>query len=224
MSWWSLQHNVQVNLAVMWICCRSDMIVATYASMSMRLPSTLLKAAACLLLGASFLAGTKASALTTFDWTSLVNGNPGAGQFAIAEDIGNLNPGVGYLITSISGTFNGITIGALSQPGTYLGNNNLYYYNTTNDFAVDGNGVSFNDINSQAIEYNIYGAGPNTPADRFGTSDTSVSGSSFTSSASVASAVPAPLPILGLPAVFFYSRKLRKRIKVSKEASGASLV
>ena len=31
--------------------------------------------------------------------------------------------------------------------------------------------------------------------------------------------VPAPLPILGLPAVLFYSRKLKKRIKASREAS-----
>ena len=35
---------------------------------------------------------------------------------------------------------------------------------------------------------------------------------------------PAPLPSLGLPAVLFYSRKLRKRIKASREASSASLV
>ena len=34
-----------------------------------------------------------------------------------------------------------------------------------------------------------------------------------------ASAVPAPLPILGLPAVLIYSRKLKKRIKASREAS-----
>ena len=39
-----------------------------------------------------------------------------------------------------------------------------------------------------------------------------------------AAAVPAPLPILGLPAVLFYSRKLKKRIKVSRELSSASLV
>ena len=39
-----------------------------------------------------------------------------------------------------------------------------------------------------------------------------------------AAAVPAPLPILGLPAVLFYSRKLKKRIKASRELSSASLV
>ena len=37
-------------------------------------------------------------------------------------------------------------------------------------------------------------------------------------------AAPAPLPILGLPAVFFYSRKLKKRIKASREASSKALV
>ena len=39
-----------------------------------------------------------------------------------------------------------------------------------------------------------------------------------------AAAVPAPLPILGLPAVLFYSRKLKKRIKVSRELSSNALV
>ena len=43
-------------------------------------------------------------------------------------------------------------------------------------------------------------------------------------SAPSAAAVPAPLPILGLPAVLFYSRKLKKRIKASRELSSASLV
>ena len=35
---------------------------------------------------------------------------------------------------------------------------------------------------------------------------------------------PAPLPILGLPAVLFYSRKLKKRIKASRELSSNALV
>jgi hypothetical protein len=39
-----------------------------------------------------------------------------------------------------------------------------------------------------------------------------------------AAAAPAPLPILGLPAVLFYSRKLKKRIKASRELVSASLV
>jgi hypothetical protein len=43
-------------------------------------------------------------------------------------------------------------------------------------------------------------------------------------SAPSAAAVPAPLPILGLPAVLFYSRKLKKRIKASRELSSNALV
>jgi hypothetical protein len=43
-------------------------------------------------------------------------------------------------------------------------------------------------------------------------------------SATSATAVPGPLPILGLPAVLFYSRKLKKRIKASREASSKALV
>jgi len=38
------------------------------------------------------------------------------------------------------------------------------------------------------------------------------------------SAAPAPLPILGLPAVLFYSRKLKKRIKESRETSSNALI
>ena len=37
-----------------------------------------------------------------------------------------------------------------------------------------------------------------------------------------AEAVPGPLPILGIPAVLFYTRKLKNRIKASREASSAS--
>ena len=37
-------------------------------------------------------------------------------------------------------------------------------------------------------------------------------------------AAPAPLPILGLPAVLFYSRKLKKRIKESRETSSNALI
>ena len=36
--------------------------------------------------------------------------------------------------------------------------------------------------------------------------------------------VPAPLPILGIPAVLLYSRNLKKRIKARREASSAALV
>ena len=46
----------------------------------------------------------------------------------------------------------------------------------------------------------------------------------LTSATPSAAAVPAPLPILGLPAVLFYSRKLKKRIKVSRELSSNALV
>jgi hypothetical protein len=46
----------------------------------------------------------------------------------------------------------------------------------------------------------------------------------MTSAIPQSAAVPAPLPILGLPAVLFYSRKLKKRFKASKELSSNALV
>jgi hypothetical protein len=187
--------------------------------MPMRIPSTLLKSAALLLLSASFLAGSKASAVTVFDWTSDVSGISGTGQFTINENIGDLLPGNSYEITSISGTFNGATIGALlpADPaaGSYNGNNNLYYYNTSNFFALDISGVSF-DADGGLVNYNLYG-NSGASADSF--SSSAGPGGTFTSSASV----PGPLPILGIPAVLFYTRKLKNRIKASRETSKASL-
>jgi hypothetical protein len=53
---------------------------------------------------------------------------------------------------------------------------------------------------------------------------TLTNGDTITLNVGTAAAVPAPLPILGLPAVLFYSRKLKKRIKASREISSASLV
>jgi hypothetical protein len=155
------------------------------------------------------LAGAEANALTTFNWTSLVGSTAGTGQFTIAENIETLEAGNSYEITSISGTFNGITIGTLLPVNSLGDNNNLYYYNTSKFFALDGSGVTFNDSNNPSERYNLYG-NSNMSAEAW-LSDSSGSGT-FTSSAEEA-AVPAPLPILGLPAVLFYSRKLKKRIK-----------
>lgn len=189
--------------------------------MPVRIPSTLLKSAALLLLGASFLAGTKANAVTVFDWTSNVNpvGPSGIGTFTINEDIGVLTPGTGYEITNITGTFNGATISTLLPVNGFNGNSNLYYYNTSNFFALDNPGVSFNaDPGSGLlVSYNLYGA-ETSSATTFDNDD-GISGGTFTSTASV----PGPLPILGIPAVLFYTRKLKKRIKARREASSASL-
>jgi len=48
------------------------------------------------------------------------------------------------------------------------------------------------------------------------------SGDTLTLNAGSVAPVPGPLPILGIPAVLLYTRKLKKRIKASREASSAS--
>ena len=191
----------------------------------MRISYTLLKPAVFLVLGASFLVGTKANAITTFNWSTTVNGNVGTGQFTIADDIETLNLGTGYEITSINGYFNNEEIDSLLATGSIGHNDNLYYYNSSL-FAVNFNGVSFG--TKTGNYYNVYSSINNANADHYGV-DTdpnaiNLINGGFVSSASASVAAPAPLPILGLPAVLFYSRKLKKRIKASREASSASLV
>ena len=127
MSWWSLQHNVQVNLAVMWICCRSDMIVATYASMSMRLPSTLLKSAVYLLLGFSTVFGGAAANALTFNWS----------WTATSGDDGN---GADLTGTVVTGTIDNLADNTLNKTGmtaTFLSGFNV---GQTLDF-VGGYGI-----------------------------------------------------------------------------------
>ena len=84
-------------------------------------------------------------------------------------------------------------------------------YNTVNLYQTGGSYVAVNRVDrgtsntsNNAIVGNVYGP--------------------VTSSTVSAAVVPAPLPILGLPAVLFCSRKLKKRIKASRELSSASLV
>jgi hypothetical protein len=218
--------NVRGELFSYADCCNFGKFIGIDALMAMRIPSTLLKPAVLLLLGASAVFGSKANAVTTFNWTSLVNGISGTGQFTIDQDQSALVPLTSYLITGLSGTFNGETINQLLGTATLEGNNNLYYYNTFNLFGVDFSGVSFG--TSSGNFYNIFFSGGGAgAANNYTFSPTLASnsriGGSFTSSATLA-AVPGPLPILGLPAVLFYSRKLKKRIKASREASGAALI
>ncbi len=111
----------------MWICCRSDMIVATYASMSMRLPSTLLKSAVYLLLGFSTVFGGAAANALTFNWS----------WTATSGDDGN---GADLTGTVVTGTIDNLADNTLNKTGmtaTFLSGFNV---GQTLDFVV-GDGI-----------------------------------------------------------------------------------
>ena len=124
-------------------------------------------------------------------------------------------------MTSISGFWNSdLIIG----PGTLAGADNTFDYAGDGTLNVNGAGFAFQ---TATAEYNLfYGSGGYGAADNVCEGATGggpcVSYGSITTS-SVA-AVPAPLPILGIPPVLVYCRKLKKRIKARRDSSSPALI
>jgi len=209
-----------------------------------RISSTVLKSAASLLLGASTIFGCSVANALTLNWLTTGTGTAGSGTFNIAES-GVANGGI-YQITGISGTFDGSGVDTLLPPGsanTY-GNNFFQYQSGSTDWLLDNSGVVFSLLDGRMIDlWSTNGLEDRTDptGSTYAATDkvdiyTSPNGSggfNATTTYSVASAqastgslsaVPGPLPILGIPAVLVYCRKLKKRIKASREASITSLV
>ena len=97
---------------------------------------------------------------------------------------------------------------------------------STSQIYADGIGIDLNFTSGiNQFQYNIASiSGSIAPADSLidsqgGQQSSTLSINTLTSAAPV----PAPLPMLGLPAVLFYSRKLKKRIKASRETSSNAL-
>ena len=198
------------------------MLVVTYASMSMRLPSTILKSAVYLLLGASAVFRGAAANALTFNWSFLNElGNPNATGGIASGTITGLDEGINDLAikAGIAATMTSSTSGnGLTVPLTWsslgqstgiitIASGSVAGY----DFIFNGNSSRFGGkINNYAYvnEFTV------------GIDQAYLTNINF----SLSTPVPAPLPILGLPAVFFCIHKLRKRIKASREASSASLV
>ena len=76
----------------------------------------------------------------------------------------------------------------------------------------DGSRNQAGSASFSVLSGDVFGFRQNTVDGVYGAATTTVSNFN-----APAAAVPAPLPILGLPAVLFYSRKLKKRIKASRE-------
>ena len=188
-----------VNLAVMWVCRRSVMLVVTYDFMSMRLPSTLLKSAVYLLLGFSTVFGGAAANALTFNWSIVSDAiGFGSGTFTTGDPLGTI-----YTITGISGswTYNGIAE-QISGLDTDFGrpSNTFDYSSDGSTLNVDSNGISFATDSGQI--FNIYQGSqyPYGPAEN-ATVFPNVTGASVlpdTSGSSInsAAAAPAPRPLL----------------------------
>ena len=188
----------------------------------MRFPSTLTKSAACLLLGISAVFGSSAANAVTLKTYDLIyaSDNPAlplSGSFTIDLDepgVRNSNAsGVPIWFTALT-----LTQTVSGSPVTYT----LSQYSTISwspkpSIVIDFNSdlkPQFNDINFGAAS-----SGPPTGYASFAM----IGNTGFNLISAAPQAVPGPLPILGIPAVLFYTRKLKKRIKARKEASGASL-
>ncbi len=195
---------------------------------SMRFPVAVLKPAAWLLFGAAAIFAPIAAQALTFDWTlsgtdtQNINGvvttitRTGSGTLGAT-----LVTGTTYQIQSISGTWAGETITGLnssftfpSTGFTYTQDNQFIYdaliSNPQNFKAATGNGYAL----TTASYWANFFAAPRSSDGYLGESTRTFNGSpvsgGFTGSIQL---VPAPLPILALPAVLFYSRKIKKRIK-----------
>ena len=194
----------------------------------MRISSTLLKPAACLLLGASAVLSCSVANALTLKWATTGTNANGSGTFDIAQS--SVVDGGIYTITAIRGLYNDLNISGLLAPGTIdfggTKNDNKFQYDAAGTWKVDFAGVSFAVSNGDT--YTLYCNSCFGPS--FGQADYNYVPQPATVpianqiSTATASVVPAPLPILGLPAVLFYSRKLKKRIKASRETLSASLV
>ncbi len=180
----------------------------------MRFPPSLLRPAALLLVGAAAVFGSTAAQAVTFNWTLTTQGlysgsvleRTGSGTLGAT-----LVSGTTYQIQSISGTWNGEAITGLLtsviKNGSTLTFDNQFTTNGENQFRpTSGFGYAFS---TQNYWVNAFAGsrGLIFPLDESNTSG--VGGIPIFT----AQEVPAPLPLLGLPAVLFYSRRLKKRIK-----------
>jgi len=189
----------------------------------MRVLTSLLKPAAYLLLGASAVFGCSAAQALTFNWSaSAVPSGSSAFVSGSGTFEANLSSGTTtYTMTSISGSWNS---DAIIGPGTLAGADNTFDYAGDGTLNVNGAGFAFQ---TATAEYNLfyggggYGAANNMCDGPFGGGGCVNDG--LVTISSVA-AVPAPLPILGIPPVLVYCRKLKKRIKARRDSSSPALI
>jgi len=210
-----------------------------------RIPSTLLKSSARLLFGISAVVYSKPA-----DAVMILNATESGGGVVFSYS-GTLNTtGLTYRGKFSSSSTSEVD----SSKGYFWGNGAGGFYDeyddNANSFAVPfGAGPFYAENNSTGDIFSLgyYGNDIYVPSSY--SSGTTLAGSVTFTGQSFASlgmtpgtyintlsnndtitlnvgttAVPGPLPILGIPAVLLYSRNLKKRIKARREASNTSLV
>jgi hypothetical protein len=230
-------------------CSGPSKVVGIDAIVEMRISSTLLKPAACLLVGASAVFGCTAA-----NAAMIVNAY-NSGTDTVIDFSGTIDTsGFTFLRTNLNSSL--FRAGGASSNAAFLNNPSLTapIYIFTPASAVTDVGISdtiysatssigdsfgFNLSLNYIFLASDYGsgnplAGSQTYSQSLGTLGLAAGNSynltagnntiTFNVSTSNPAAVPAPLPLLGLPAVLFYTRKLKKRIKASREISSSSLV
>ena len=189
----------------------------------MRIPAFLLKPAACLLLGAAAVFGSTAAQAITMPWAVSYQISGGT-QTGFGTLDATLVSGTTYQINSISGTFNGEAVTLVSsiryQPNQSFFPDNLFDTQGVNNMApVSANGWAFSTNNNRIIHNYLVNNNTtliNAQCSGGNCFNQASFGSPFTQISQNYATVPAPLPILGLPAVLFYSRRLTKRIQQRK--------
>ena len=183
-----------------------------------------MKPAVLLMLGASTVFGCSAANALTFNWTfQNTLGYPATGGIdsGTISVVGDGVYDISRADAGVTATFTGSTSGNSLSPEAWSSGGNSYGSITVFEGQITNYGFRFINSTSEFFGDKTYGAY---------VYDFSANNYDYTNQqnplalSSAAAAAPAPLPILGLPAVLFYSRKLKKRIKASREASSASLV
>ncbi len=194
---------------------------------SMRFSVAVLKPAAWLLFGAAAIFAPIAAQALTFNWTLSTTDSQdinGVATTVTRSGSGTLGAtlvtGTTYQIQSISGTWAGETITGLNSSfahsvgATFTSDNQFIYdaliSNPQNFKAATINGYAF----TTASYYgNFYAAARSTNgylSESTRIFNGGLVGGLYTGSIEL---VPAPLPFLALPAVLFYSRRIKKRLK-----------
>jgi hypothetical protein len=185
---------------------------------TVRIPPTLLKSSACLLLGISAVFGcSAANALTTYSLNYSSNtSNSLSGSFTIDESQSSVRAFMVSIPTWLTN---------LSLIETVSGISTTYQLSDYSTLYWDPNlPVNYNlDLVPQFSSL-TFGSSSSAPdaSSNFELSSR-MSSSTYTLTSANPVAVPGPLPILGIPAVLLYSRNLKKRIKARRETSEASL-
>jgi hypothetical protein len=212
-----------VNLSTMQFV--ENLLLLKINHISMRILSTLLHSSALLLLGASAIFCDAAANALTFNWSfnntagSTPGGTTSGTISGLTDGSNDFSVNTDIVVTILQSNnltpvpiFKSLNDGTYSSSGTIVvdqlnAGNPVTSYNF---LMYDGTGASLNfDVagNSNVFDnFSGYDLNPGPSATTFTTQ-----------------AVPAPLPILGIPAVLLYSRNLKKRIKARREISSSAL-